>query len=269
MSRPVLVFSHANSYPAGCYRLLFEAWLAAGYPVHALPQYGHDARHPVTSNWTDLVDELLRFIDEQVRPQGPLILVGHSLGGLLSLMAAARRPAVAQGVLMMDSPYVRGWRAGLLAISKASGRSARKPPASIARERRNHWPDRAALQAHFESKPLFKAWDARVLQDYLDSGFEPDPERGGLRLGFRREVEAAIYATIPHQLVRATRDLRTPLAFIAGTRSREMRMGGVEATRKRVGALFREIEGSHLFPFERPEETATLSLDLLARLSAG
>jgi len=30
MSRGTLVFSHANSYPAGCYRLLFKVWRDAG-----------------------------------------------------------------------------------------------------------------------------------------------------------------------------------------------------------------------------------------------
>ena len=264
---PTLVFSHANSYPAGCYRLLFDAWRAAGYEVHAINKYGHDPQHPVSSNWPHLVSQLLRFLDEEVRPKEPVFLVGHSLGGLLSLMAAARRPEPLRGVLMLDSPYIRGWRAGFVAFGKLSGPIHKQPPASIAQERRQHWPDRAALEAHFKSKALFQAWDPRVLQDYLDCGFEPDPARGGLRLAFRREVEAAVYATLPHALARATRGLRVPRAFIAGTHSREMRMGGLEATRRFVGPLYREIEGSHLFPFEQPEATAALALRLLEEMA--
>ncbi|WP_374437033.1 alpha/beta hydrolase [Inhella sp.] len=262
-----LVFSHANSYPAGCYRLIFDAWRAAGHQVHALEKYGHDPQHPVSSNWPHLVSQLLRYVDEVVQPREPVYLVGHSLGGLLSLMGAARRPQQVRGVLMLDSPYIRGWRAGFVAFGKLSGRIHKQPPASIAQERRQHWPDRLTLEAHFRSKALFRAWDPRVLQDYLDCGFEPDPERGGLRLAFRREVEAAVYATLPHALTRATRGLRVPRAFIAGTHSREMRMGGIEATRRFVGPLFREIEGTHLFPFEHPEATAALALQLLDQLA--
>ena len=33
-----LVFSHANGFPAGTYRVLFEAWRAAGWRVVALPK---------------------------------------------------------------------------------------------------------------------------------------------------------------------------------------------------------------------------------------
>ena len=45
-----IVFSHANGFPAGTYRTLFEAWRAAGYAVHAVEKYGHDPRWPVTNN---------------------------------------------------------------------------------------------------------------------------------------------------------------------------------------------------------------------------
>ena len=41
-----IVFSHANGFPAGSYRVLFEAWRAAGFEVHAVPKFGHDPRFP-------------------------------------------------------------------------------------------------------------------------------------------------------------------------------------------------------------------------------
>ena len=35
-----LVFSHANGFPAGTYRTLFEVWRAAGHEVHAIERLG-------------------------------------------------------------------------------------------------------------------------------------------------------------------------------------------------------------------------------------
>ena len=90
----VLVFSHANSFPAGVYRVLFEAWRAAGFEVQALPRFGHDPRFPVTNNWPHLRDQLLEFIAAHV--EEPAYLVGHSLGGMVSLLAASRRPQIAR-----------------------------------------------------------------------------------------------------------------------------------------------------------------------------
>lgn len=264
-----LVFSHANSYPAGCYRLLFEQWRAAGHNVLALPQYGHDPRYPVRSNWHGLVAQLQDFADAQLPPDEPRVLVGHSLGGALSLLAACKRPVAVQAVVMLDTPLVTGWRARLVQFSKATGWIQRWPPATVSQRRRNHWPDRESLVAHFQSKPFFQAWDPRVLADYLDSAFEPDPERGGWRLGFLREVETAIYASLPHHVKRMTRNLRVPVGLIAGQESEEMRQGGWEATRRFIGPHLRVVPGGHLFPFVRPEETAQQVLDLMAELTAG
>ena len=57
-----LVFCHANGYPAGTYRQLFDAWRATGWRVEALDKFGHDPAYPVTSNWPRLRDQLVGFI---------------------------------------------------------------------------------------------------------------------------------------------------------------------------------------------------------------
>ena len=55
--RGILVFSHANGFPALTYRLLFEAWADHGYKVLYVPMFGHNPAYPVTSNWPHLRDE--------------------------------------------------------------------------------------------------------------------------------------------------------------------------------------------------------------------
>lgn len=168
-----LVFSHANSFPAGCYRLLFEHWRAAGWRVEALDRLGHDPRFPVTSDWRRLRDQLLHFIEHDVRPDAPVALVGHSLGGMLSLMAACRRPELVSQLVLLDSPVVAGFKAAAVAVAKTTGLMHRYGPSRIARERRHVWPDRDAVHRHFAAKKLFSRWDPRVLADYVDAGFEP------------------------------------------------------------------------------------------------
>jgi pimeloyl-ACP methyl ester carboxylesterase len=66
-----------------------------------------------------LVQQLHDVAAREVERQGePAFLVGHSLGGFLSLMCAARHPSLAQGVLLVDSPLLGGWKATALGAMK-------------------------------------------------------------------------------------------------------------------------------------------------------
>lgn len=259
-----IVFSHANGFPAGTYRVLFEAWRAAGFEVVAPARFGHDPAFPVRSNWAPTRDELLAFVARTV-PGRPVHLVGHSLGGILSLLAACWRPELAAGVVMLDSPVVGGWRAHGLQVFKATGLVGRVSPGRISRKRRWQWPSVEDARRHLAAKSVFARWDPRVLDDYLAAGFEPDPVGGGVQLAFRREVETRFYDTLPHHVDRLLRrhPLRCPLHFIGGTHSAEMRQAGMEATRRLAKGRITMVEGTHLFPMERPEETAAAVLRAL------
>jgi pimeloyl-ACP methyl ester carboxylesterase len=268
-----LVFSHANGFGAGCYRVLFEIWRAAGWEVFALPQYGHNPAYPVTSNWPHTRDELIHFIECEVQPRmaqpGPVMLAGHSLGGILSLLAATRRSDLAQGVLMLDSPVVSGWRAQSIRVAKATKLIERVSPGKVSRQRRHEWPSREAVHAHFAEKHKFARWDPRVLADYVASGFEERSD-GKTHMLFRREIETKFYNTLPHHLDRllARRPLRCPVAFVGATQSEELRQAGAAASKALARKHFVWFEGSHLFPFERPEDSAALVLQLLQALRA-
>lgn len=265
---PPIVFSHGNGFPAGTYRLLFEAWRRAGHAVHAVERFGHDPRWPVTSNWPHLRDQLIAFIEAEVGQ--PALLVGHSLGGMLSVMVASRRPDLVRGVLLLDSPVIAGWRAHGVRVAKATGLMRRISPGRIARVRRHHWPTRTAVHEHFARKSVFARWDPRVLEDYVTCGVVRDGRHWAL--AFDREVEARIYETLPHHLgaLLARHPLRCPLAFIGGRQSVEVRQAGVTATRRLAGERFEWTAGTHLFPMEHPDETSALVLKMIGRMgSAG
>ncbi len=273
-SAGLIVFSHANSFPASTYKVLFAHLQARGFDIAAVDKYGHDPRYPVTNNWPHLVRQLTDFADEAARgSQGPVWLVGHSLGGYLSLMAACRRTSPGgmpvAGVLLLDSPLVGGWRASLLRLAKGTGVAGRFPPGAISRRRREHWaggPDE--IVAHFSGKPTFAGWDKAVLADYAQHG-TVEREGGGRQLSFTRDVETSIYNTLPHQLARVLRrhPPPCPVTFIGGTRSYELRQVGLGLTQKVTEGRIQMLEGTHLFPMEHPATTADAICDALRSLA--
>ena len=252
-----IVFSHANSFPLGTYRVLFDLLRQRGFEVSAVERYGHDAHYPVTSNWPHLVQQLADFAEQQQRRTGePAFLVGHSLGGFLSVMAAARYPQLARGVLLIDSPLIGGWRASALGVAKQAQVAGAVTPGRISRARRNSWASTEEALEHFRRKRVFAQWDPQVLQDYVTHGLQ---ERDGQRvLVFDREVETRIYNTLPHNLGRILQahPLQCPAAFIGGRDSAEMRQVGMAMTQRITQGRVMMLDGSHLFPMEQPQATA-------------
>lgn len=256
-----IVFSHANGFPAGTYRVLFEAWRKAGWRVIAPDKLGHDPAYPVRSNWSSTRDELLAFVEREA-PGEKVHLVGHSLGGFLSLLAACRKPRIAASVVLIDSPLVAGWRAHTIQVFKATGLMGRVSPGKVSQFRRWQWPSADAALKHYAAKSVFARWDPAVLRDYIACGIEPDPEHGGVRLAFRRDIETRFYNTLPHHLDSVLRrhPPPCPVSFIGGTQSAEMRQVGMTATRRVCKDRITMLEGTHLVPMEKPGATATAVL---------
>ncbi len=255
------VFSHANSFGAGVYRVLFEALKARGFAAHAIEQLGHDPRYPVTNNWPHLVQQLTDFTQAKVDKAGvPLFLVGHSLGGFLSLMVASHAPHLVRGVVLMDAPIVGGWRATALGLAKRTQLVGSMSPAAVSKKRRNQWPNMEAALAHFESKRAFAKWDHQVLADYIAHGTRDESIKGKTHrvLSFQREVETAIYNTLPSNLegLIKSNPVKCPVSFIGGTHSSELRQAGMALTQRITQGRIMMLDGTHLFPMEKPLVTA-------------
>lgn len=253
----LLIFSHANSFPASTYKVLFKSLRARGFTVKSVEKFGHDPKYPVSNNWPNVVQQLVDFAQPLVDKAGePAWFVGHSLGGFLSLMAAARHPKLARGVVLIDSPLLGGWRSTALGVMKTTQLVGSISPGAISRKRRDNWPSVEDAFAHFRHKKAFAHWDEQVLWDYVTHG---TLEQGGKRvLAFDRDIETAFYNTLPDNLDRllARHPLKCPAAFIGGRGSLEMKQVGMDMTDQVTKGRTMMLDGSHLFPMENPLATA-------------
>jgi len=104
-ARGVLAIVHGLAEHSARYEHVARFFAERGWSVHAYDQRGHgesEGRRVYTPSFEALLDDVEAFL-ERVRaadPRAPLVLLGHSMGGLeVASLLARRRPAVDAAVL--------------------------------------------------------------------------------------------------------------------------------------------------------------------------
>lgn len=253
-----LHFAHGNGFPSPCYRQLLIQ-LEKRFNCFYIDRVGHTDQFPVTDNWHYLVDEVKHSIQTQC--QTPVIAVGHSLGGVLSLLAAMEQPDIISKVILLDSPLLGPLKSSLLRLSKTLGMIDHLTPAHRTRARKRHWQSREQVWSYLKSKPLFQTFTDACLNDYIDYGMQKD--KVGYSLRFDPRIEYQIYRTIPHALQKYEGKLRTPSALIYGNQTNVIDAMDLRYMKKHYGILQFATPGTHMFPMEYPEVTANFILDVV------
>lgn len=258
--KSILHFSHANGFPGGSYQVVLDA-LNQHYDVRATDRIGHSPNYPVTNNWPNLEREMIEFFEQNYSE--PVIAVGHSLGGILSLRLAYKRSDLVKAVIVLDVPALSAFEAKGLRLLKVLGMMDKVTPASRMDGRRALWHDQAEAIEYFRGKKLMRQFDERCLADYVRAGTEPCD--GGICLHFDPKVEQSIYRTIPDNLV-LKKPLAVPAAVIGGEGSAVFNKNQGARMRRQLKMKLRWLPGTHMFPLEYPEQTATVINELLEEM---
>ncbi|KIH84470.1 alpha/beta fold hydrolase [Pseudomonas batumici] len=258
MSKHVF-FAHANGFPSGTYGKLFAA-LSPEYQVAHLQQHAHDPRFPVDDNWRNLVDELIHHLEQQPEPVWG---VGHSLGGVLHLHAALRCPQLYKGVVMLDSPVLTRADQWVIRAAKRLGFIDRLTPAGRTLGRREEFADLDTARQYFAGKTLFRGFDPECFDAYLQHGLRRDGDR--LRLSFDPATEISIYRGVPHTSPGLARHLKVPLAVVRGRQSRVVMPHHTRSVDRLPHGESLSMPGGHMFPLQRPQDTAQLLKTIFAR----
>ncbi|WP_280247020.1 alpha/beta hydrolase family protein [Nocardia abscessus] len=162
--RPVLVIVPGLGVPAGYYELFASTLAKRGFDVAIGEMRGNGDSRPKPSSsstfgYHELVSVDFPAIFEVVREQFPdstPYLLGHSMGGQLGVMYAARIRGRLGGLILIASgtPYYRGYR-GLSSPGMLVGTAAMSLTANLA----GFWPgDRVAMGFGRQSKVLISDW---------------------------------------------------------------------------------------------------------------
>ncbi|MBU0514402.1 MAG: alpha/beta hydrolase [Proteobacteria bacterium] len=262
---PLAVICHATGFCAGAYNPLAERLSSDLHPVglddrgHGLSTAPADPRR--LGDWyvfADDLGEVLASLGE------PAVVIGHSRGGTVGLLAAARRPDLVRALVLMDPTILPFHWMWWWWIFKKLGLSRRVPIAARAAKRRAVWPDQETLLAAYRGKKNFEAWQGGWLEAYVRECTRPDGD-GRIRLGCDPAWESRAFAVCAHDVWRYVPRLAHPTLVLYGDRSDTFLPPAARRFRaKAPGARLIALEGtSHFVPMERPEECRELIVDFL------
>lgn len=265
---PIIHLAHANGFPPATYTPFAETLIhapAAGsekrgdYHVIGLPArpLWPGSRPESAPDWHTLADDLIEGLDA-LDLKG-IVGIGHSLGGVYTMLAAVRRSDLFRAVVLIDPVLLPVSRLWILKLMRWLGLQQRLPLVQGALRRRRTWPSRQACYEHFRAKVFFSRWPDASLRAYVEAGTRPRPD-GNVALTYPPEWEAHIFATAPTDMWRYVPQLRTPVLLIQGEHTGTFRPASrARLARQLPSARFRVISGSgHLLPMERPAETGAL-----------
>jgi hypothetical protein len=104
------------------------------------------------------------------------------------------------------------------------------------------------------------------LKDYIEHGTQDaspatlatSSQMGQRVLSFERDVETSVYNTLPDNLEALLKrhPLKCQVSYVGGRQSVEMRQVGMALTQKITKGRIMMLDGSHLFPMEKPLASA-------------
>ncbi len=247
-------FAHATGFNANTYAPLLES-LDPTIDVYAMDARGHGlskapANPRTLRTWKPYVRDLASLVGTMPRPT---VLVGHSMGGTVSLEIAATHPKWVAGLILVDpvlAPPSMGW---WLPAARAVGWTRRLPIAQAAAKRRMEFSSKQAAVDNFEGKGAFRTWPRTWIEAYVEGGTVPIAS--GVRLSCDRKWESRTFAAATARPFAHVKRLRCPTTLIAHESS------GPPLSEESCRAFMRErpatrlvkLDASHFIPMERPE----------------
>lgn len=217
-----------------------------------------DAKMDDLQDWHPLSEDLLRFLAD--REPGPVIGVGHSIGGIVTLRAALRDPKKFRALILLDPVLFVPSFLVLWKFVRGIGLGEKLHPLiSMARKRRREFDNRETVFRGYRNRSIFKNVTDENLWRYIEGITKPKSD-GSFELVYTPEWEAHIYQSglRDFDLWRGLPKLEVPTLIVRGAESDTF----LEKTAKLVKKKNPKIQietmknTTHILPLEQPQEVA-------------
>jgi pimeloyl-ACP methyl ester carboxylesterase len=258
---PVVHMAHANGFPPGVYRELV-GHLMGNFRTVSIPfrPLWEPAPPPEEfQRWQEMGDDLIAGFE--AHGLSNVIGIGHSLGGVATLMAAVKRPDLFKALILLDPVLFPRFIVWLFAGLPSWLPRPTFPLVNKALRRRRQWDSQQDAFDRFHGRSLFAAWSDETLWAYVKELTVPINDGEGVELQYTPEWEARIYETSAASVKgwwRWIKDLKTPTLAVQGGDTDTFMDSSVRLWKKERPDLpvISIAEGKHLFPVDLPAITA-------------
>jgi len=212
-------------------------------------------------SWNIFYHDLERYIETFNQP---IVAIGHSLGGTVSLQVAARRPEFFKALILIEPGIMPpAWRPWVF-LAQKSGLSKYVPFVTRASKRKNTWPNKKSCYKDLKGKGPFTHWENGFFEDFMIDGI-CETEQGAIQLSCNPAWEGRCLAMAPYNIWHYVGMVKLPTLILYGKRSTTFLESVVKKFCKLIPhAVFEGFENTgHFVPMERHEKMVNLILNFL------
>jgi pimeloyl-ACP methyl ester carboxylesterase len=263
----VIYVAVANGFPPQTYAPLAKPFTTQYRVVSLLPRALWPDEQPpnVLQNWHIVADDLSDALEQY--DLRDVIAIGHSFGGIASILAANAHPERFRALILLDPTIFSQSGMDFMAQMQADGSIRDFPLVQGAMRRKRSWATVEEAYTYFKGKSLFAPWPDETVRLYAESGTRPAAE-GGFELAWPPEWEAYYFSTLYTKTWDELPKLKLPLLVIRGGDSDTFQAESAAQLRALLPeAAYAEIPGhGHMFPQSAPDATRQIIADWLADL---
>ncbi|MFT6690856.1 MAG: pimeloyl-ACP methyl ester carboxylesterase, partial [Colwellia sp.] len=231
-----------------------------------VPGHGYSTQ-PTTQmpNWQKMANTIADaiYLQANVKENGPLVGIGHSMGGVITLLAAVKYPDLFSEIILLDPVLFQTEMIIAQQLMRATGAWRRSSLVKAVANRTATWPSLTNMKENIAGKSFYKAWHPQVISDYCDFSTHVNHQHS-VTLSCQPSWEASIFGSYPKGLWRAIYNIKIPVEILMANKSYFF----IPKAVKRAAKINKTIQWQkfgrhHCFPMEQPLETAKAITDLI------
>ncbi len=240
----------------------WELWLT-DVPGHGLSEQPNHKMPDWPALAESVAEALLNYAD--VERKGPLVGVGHSMGGIITLFAAVKYPQLFSKIILLDPVLFNTEIIIAQQLMRTFGVWKKSALVRSVSQRKSHWSNVEEMLDELKQKQLYRLWHPAAISAFGQYGANVNADNS-VDLCCSPEWESSIFGSYPKGLWKAVRQVNIPVDIVVANKSYPfIPKSAKKAAKINNNIALHHFGNHHCFPMEQPEASARFIEQLISR----